>query len=158
MWVLKWTLVEGVVMKGEMIIYQFKNEQLMAASEKGLCALFLGNDEVELVNELQRRFPKAELMAGEVTYTGVLDERGTSFQKSVWKALREIPIGKTMTYSEVALRVGKSDAVRAVGTACGANPIAIITPCHRVVGKDGKLHGYRWGLDKKIRLLEMEKV
>ena len=83
--------------------------------------------------------------------------RGTAFQQQVWAALREIPPGETATYGEIARRIGKPAAVRAVGTACGANQIAVAIPCHRVVGSDGKLTGYRWGVQRKRALLDREK-
>ena len=86
-----------------------------------------------------------------------LDMRGTAFQQQVWAALREIPPGETATYGEIARRIGKPAAVRAVGTACGANHIAVAIPCHRVVGSDGKLTGYRWGVQRKRALLDREK-
>jgi AraC family transcriptional regulator of adaptative response/methylated-DNA-[protein]-cysteine methyltransferase len=83
--------------------------------------------------------------------------QGTAFQHRVWTALREIPPGETVTYGDIARRIGKPEAVRAVGTACGANRIAVAIPCHRVVGSTGKLTGYRWGVERKQALLDREK-
>jgi AraC family transcriptional regulator of adaptative response/methylated-DNA-[protein]-cysteine methyltransferase len=87
-----------------------------------------------------------------------LDVRATAFQQRVWKALREIPRGETRSYSELALQLGAPKASRAVAGACGANPVAVMVPCHRVVGKDGSLAGYRWGVERKRRLLEAERA
>jgi AraC family transcriptional regulator, regulatory protein of adaptative response / methylated-DNA-[protein]-cysteine methyltransferase len=84
--------------------------------------------------------------------------RATAFQERVWRALREIPRGETRTYQQIAETIGAPKAVRAVGTACGANKLAVVVPCHRVVGSDGKLTGYRWGVERKRKLLEMERV
>ena len=86
-----------------------------------------------------------------------LDAQGTDFQKRVWKALRAVPSGMTISYSELARQIGAPEAVRSVASACGANPIALAVPCHRVVAKDGSLGGYRWGVDRKRALLEREK-
>jgi len=133
--------------------------RLLAASEKGLVALFLGDDSDKLLKELKERFPNAQLNKGNLELNEsniVIDERGTSFQKKVWKVLRQIPVGTVVTYSDIANSLGIPKAVRAIGMACGANPIAIITPCHRVVGKNGKLTGYRWGLERKLSLLQLE--
>ena len=87
-----------------------------------------------------------------------LDVRGTAFQHRVWQALRQIPVGKTITYSEVARLIGAASAMRAVARACAANPIAVAIPCHRVVRTDGSLSGYRWGVERKRSLLEREGV
>lgn len=147
---------------------------LVAASEGGLCAIFLGDDPEALARELQDRFPRAQLVGGEgdfeqwvaqvvgfVEAPGIgldlpLDVRGTAFQKRVWQALREIPAGQTATYREVAERIGAPKAVRAVGQACGANPLAVAIPCHRVVRTDGGLSGYHWGVERKRSLLDLE--
>ena len=86
------------------------------------------------------------------------DVRATSFQHRVWEALRAIPRGETRTYSQIAQTIGAPKAVRAVGAACGANPLAIVVPCHRAVAADGRLTGYRWGMERKRRLLEMERA
>jgi AraC family transcriptional regulator of adaptative response/methylated-DNA-[protein]-cysteine methyltransferase len=148
---------------------------LVAATDKGVCAIFFGDDADVLEQELRDRFPRAKLIGGDrgfgklvaqvVAYVEApqkgmqlpLDVRGTAFQQQVWAALREIPPGTTVTYGEIARRIGKPAAVRAVGTACGANQIAVAIPCHRVVGSDGKLTGYRWGVPRKRALLDREK-
>ena len=147
---------------------------LVARSERGLCAIFLGDDPQALARELQDRFPRAELVGGDgdfeqlvarvvgfVEAPGIgldlpLDVRGTAFQQRVWQALREIPAGQKATYTEIAERIGAPKAVRAVGQACGANPLAVAIPCHRVVRTDGGLSGYHWGVERKRSLLEME--
>jgi len=150
-------------------------QTLVAATDKGVCAIFFGDDPEVLEQELRNRFPRAKLVAGDrefgklvakvVAYVEAprkgldlpLDVRGTAFQHQVWAALRDIPPGETATYSDIARRIGKPAAVRAVGTACGANPVAVAIPCHRVVGSDGKLTGYRWGVQRKRVLLDREK-
>jgi AraC family transcriptional regulator, regulatory protein of adaptative response / methylated-DNA-[protein]-cysteine methyltransferase len=147
---------------------------LVAATDKGICAIMLGDDGEPLVRALQDRFPRANLVGGDKDFekwvarvVGLveaprigldlpLDLRGTLFQQRVWRALREIPQGKTATYSEIAARIGAPRAVRAVGAACGANPVAVAIPCHRVVRTDGSLAGYRWGIERKRALLERE--
>jgi len=149
---------------------------LVAASDKGVCAIFLGDDPDALARELQDRFPKSHLTAGDSAFdqwvaqvVGVverptlgldlpLDIRGTAFQMRVWEALRQIPPGSTASYAEIAERIGMPKAVRAVGRACGANPIAIAIPCHRVVRTDESLSGYRWGVERKKELLKRERV
>jgi len=147
---------------------------LVAASSKGVCAIFLGDDPDALAKELQRRFPKAQFLGAdrkfekwvaqvvghiEAPQIGLdlpLDVRGTAFQQRVWKALREIPPGSTASYAEVAARLGSPKSVRAVASACGANGIAVAIPCHRVVRTDGGLSGYRWGVERKRALLNRE--
>jgi AraC family transcriptional regulator of adaptative response/methylated-DNA-[protein]-cysteine methyltransferase len=147
---------------------------LVAHSEKGICAIALGDDPEELVHDLQDRFSNANLIGGDHEFEQLvaqvvgfveapqigldlpLDVRGTAFQQRVWQALREIPVGETVSYAEIARRIGKSKAVRAVAQACGANKIAVAIPCHRVVKNDGALSGYRWGVDRKRVLLEKE--
>ncbi len=147
---------------------------LVAASEKGVCAIFLGDDPDALVRELQDRFPKAELIGGDAAFervvaqvigfieapkTGLdlpLDVQGTAFQQKVWRALQEIPAGSTVSYSDIAGRIGAPKAVRAVAQACASNSIAVVIPCHRVVRNDGNLSGYRWGVQRKSALLERE--
>jgi AraC family transcriptional regulator of adaptative response/methylated-DNA-[protein]-cysteine methyltransferase len=149
-------------------------ELLVAATDKGICAVTLGDDAERLVRELQDRFPKAELVGGEPAFErtlaqvlgavedprrGVelpLDVRGTAFQQRVWQALREVPPGVTLSYSELAGRVGSPAAVRAVASACGSNEIALLIPCHRIVRLDGSPSGYRWGVERKKALLEKE--
>ena len=148
---------------------------LAGATRKGLCAIFLGDDATSLHRDLRERFPNATLIEGDREFAKLLakvaasietprkaaslpiDIIGTAFQQQVWAALRDIAPGETATYAQIAERIGKPKAVRAVGTACGANPIAVAVPCHRVVGSDGKLTGYRWGLDRKRALLDRER-
>jgi AraC family transcriptional regulator of adaptative response/methylated-DNA-[protein]-cysteine methyltransferase len=147
---------------------------LVAASDKGICAIFLGDDPDALTQNLQDRFPKAEIIGADRTFEKLiaqvvglvdnprlalnlpLDIRGTAFQQRVWRALREIPLGQTASYAEIARRIGQPKAVRAVAGACGANPIAVAIPCHRVVRTDGGLSGYRWGIERKRALLQKE--
>jgi AraC family transcriptional regulator of adaptative response/methylated-DNA-[protein]-cysteine methyltransferase len=150
---------------------------LVAATDRGICAIAFGRDDTELVADLRERFNKAQLvpakgntgwLADAVAFvasqmdehplaaTFPLDVRATAFQQRVWKALRAIPRGETRTYAELARDLGKPTAARAVAAACGANPIAVAVPCHRVIGKDGSLTGYRWGLDRKEKLLAAE--
>jgi AraC family transcriptional regulator of adaptative response/methylated-DNA-[protein]-cysteine methyltransferase len=142
----------------------------VAQTANGLVAATFADTEAELVSRMRKRFADSERVeANELTRRVVraidsstddpgipLDPVGTEFQKAVWRALRDIPPGATATYGEIARRIGRPDSVRAVGAACGANPIAVIIPCHRVVGKDGSLTGYEWGIDKKRMLLERE--
>ena len=148
---------------------------LVARSDRGVCAVLLGNDPRELEEDLRSRMPSAKLEVGDeacayiaatiaahvenpsVPLDFTLDTRGTPFQLRVWKALRAIPAGMTISYSELARQVGTPEAVRAVASACGANPIALAVPCHRVVSKDGSLGGYRWGVERKRALLQREK-
>jgi len=147
---------------------------LVAASERGVCAIFLGDDPDALARELQDRFPRAELIGGEPGFEQLvsravglveapgrgldlpLDVRGTAFQQRVWQALQAIPPGATASYSEIAERIGAPKSVRAVARACAANPLAVAVPCHRVVRTDGGLSGYRWGVERKRALLERE--
>jgi AraC family transcriptional regulator of adaptative response/methylated-DNA-[protein]-cysteine methyltransferase len=147
---------------------------LVAASERGVCAILLGDDPDALTRDLQDRFPQASLVGGDAGFerlvanvVGVveapglglelpLDLRGTAFQQRVWKALREIPAGETVSYTELAKRIGAPKAVRAVARACAANALAVAIPCHRVVRNDGGLSGYRWGVERKRALLDRE--
>ena len=147
---------------------------LVAATEKGLCAVLLGDDPETLLRDLQDRFPKAELFGGDETFDAIvarvvgfveapgiglglpLDVRGTAFQQRVWRALREIPAGRTMSYTEIATRIGAPKATRAVARACASNMLAVAIPCHRVVRRDGSLSGYRWGVERKRELLGRE--
>jgi AraC family transcriptional regulator, regulatory protein of adaptative response / methylated-DNA-[protein]-cysteine methyltransferase len=147
---------------------------LVAATERGVCAILLGEDPDALARDLQDRFPKTNLIAGDsafeklvATVVGLieaparglnlpLDVRGTAFQQRVWQALRRIPAGKTASYTEIAKRIGLPKSVRAVAQACGANALAVAIPCHRVVRNDGGLSGYRWGVERKRALLERE--
>ena len=148
---------------------------LVAASEKGVCAIALGDDPDALVRDLQDNFPRAQLSGGDVEFerwvakiVGLveaprigldlpLDVRGTAFQQRVWQALREIPAGMTTNYTAIAEHLGVPKAVRAVAQACAANKLAVAIPCHRVVRRDGDLAGYRWGVERKRRLLERER-
>jgi AraC family transcriptional regulator of adaptative response/methylated-DNA-[protein]-cysteine methyltransferase len=142
---------------------------LAASSEKGVCGILLGDDRELLVTELQRRFPKARLTEGNADLAQILafietaselalplDLRGTAFQQRVWQALREIPAGSTLSYAQVAGKIGSPKSVRAVAGACAANAIAVAIPCHRVVRSDGNLSGYRWGVERKRALLDRE--
>jgi AraC family transcriptional regulator of adaptative response/methylated-DNA-[protein]-cysteine methyltransferase len=147
---------------------------LVAATEKGVCAVLLGDDPDHLVRELQDRFAEAQLVGADPDFEDLvakvvglveaprvglelpLDVRGTAFQRRVWEALRAIPAGSTATYTQIAQRIGAPSAVRAVARACAANPVAVAIPCHRVVRTDGNLAGYRWGVERKRALLERE--
>jgi AraC family transcriptional regulator of adaptative response/methylated-DNA-[protein]-cysteine methyltransferase len=147
---------------------------LVAASDKGVCAIDFGDDPEVLVRSLQDRFPKARLIGADHDFEQVvaqviglveaprrgldlpLDLRGTAFQESVWRALRKIPAGRTTTYAEIARRIGAPKAVRAVAQACASNPVAVAIPCHRVVRTDGAISGYRWGIERKRTLLARE--
>ena len=151
---------------------------LVATTDVGICSIAFGKNDVELVAGLRERFNKAQLVAAKgntgwladavafvtsqmgehpLAATFPLDVRATAFQQRVWKALQEIPRGETRSYSEVAAQLGAPTATRAVAAACGANPVAIAVPCHRVVGKNGSLTGYRWGVERKQKLLAAEK-
>jgi len=147
---------------------------LVAVSDRGVCAILLGDDPEPLLQDIDVRFPGAELAGPSdglahptakvvklvddpATDLDVpLDIRGTAFQKRVWQVLRGIPAGETASYAEIAERIGKPAAARAVARACAANPIAVAVPCHRVVRSDGGLSGYRWGVARKRLLLERE--
>ncbi|MGH6897820.1 MAG: bifunctional DNA-binding transcriptional regulator/O6-methylguanine-DNA methyltransferase Ada [Geminicoccaceae bacterium] len=147
---------------------------LVAATEKGVCTIHFGDDPDALVRDLQDHFPKAQLIGGDAGFEQLvaqvvafvedpagaldlpLDVRGTAFQRRVWQALREIPIGSTATYAAIAERIGEPRAIRAVARACASNKIALAIPCHRVVRTDGALSGYRWGVERKRALLDRE--
>ncbi len=147
---------------------------LVAASAQGVCAILLGDDPQALVRDLQDRFRTACLIGADHGFeqwvaqvVGLiespkmglalpLDIRGTAFQQRVWQALRDIPAGQTVSYTEIARRIGSPQAVRAVAGACAANPLAVAIPCHRVVRNDGALSGYRWGIERKRILLYRE--
>ncbi|MGH8439111.1 MAG: bifunctional DNA-binding transcriptional regulator/O6-methylguanine-DNA methyltransferase Ada [Pseudomonas sp.] len=147
---------------------------LVAQSERGICAILLGDDPQALLYDLQDKFPKADLLGGDAAFETLvarvvglievpgigldlpLDLRGTAFQERVWQALRTIPAGTTASYAEIAQRIGSPKAVRAVAQACAANALAVAIPCHRVVRSDGNLSGYRWGVERKRQLLERE--
>ena len=147
-----------------------------AASQKGVCMIQFGDDAKILVRDLKDRFPNARLVGNDKSFEQLiakvvalvetpandlelpLDIRGTAFQQRVWQKLREIPVGSTVSYAEIARRIDKPKAVRAVAQACAANAIAVAIPCHRVVRTDGSLSGYRWGIERKKTLLEMERL
>lgn len=152
---------------------------LVAATQKGIAAVFLGDDDRDLERDLRRDFPAADIKRNDEALGGwvkgvlarlygrkpsaldapdvPLDIVGTAFQWKVWKALTEIPRGETCTYGEIAARIGEPAAARAVGRACASNQAAVVIPCHRAVGSDGRLNGYRWGLARKERLLAEER-
>jgi len=150
---------------------------LVAATERGVCAIQFGEHPEQLLADLLARFPKAELLGGDADFEAMvaqvvgmveaphearaelpLDLRGTAFQQRVWQALRAIPAGGTATYSQIAAAIGAPRAIRAVASACAANPAAVAIPCHRVVRRDGDLAGYRWGLARKRALLARERL
>ncbi len=148
---------------------------LVAVSDKGVCAILLGDDPTQLVHDLEDQFPEAKLIGGDADFEEFvakvvgfvempsigldlpLDIRGTAFQRRVWEALRKIPAGSTVSYAEIAERIGQPKSVRAVAQACGANALAVAIPCHRVVRANGSLSGYRWGVARKERLLRRER-
>jgi AraC family transcriptional regulator of adaptative response/methylated-DNA-[protein]-cysteine methyltransferase len=147
---------------------------LVAQSALGICAILLGDDHQSLENELKAQFPAAECLTGKARPDVVVDQvlrcietpacgllvpldmQGTAFQKRIWNALREIPPATTVSYTELAARIGQASAVRAVARACAANRIAVAIPCHRVVRRNGDLAGYRWGVERKRELLRRE--
>jgi AraC family transcriptional regulator of adaptative response/methylated-DNA-[protein]-cysteine methyltransferase len=149
---------------------------LVAMTSRGVHRVMLGDDPVVLEATLRDALPAAELVRddaalGDISASVValasgaalshvlpLDVRGTAFQQRVWRELQRIPRGETITYAELAARIGSPQAVRAVGTACGANPVAMVVPCHRVVRADGSLGGYAWGLERKACLLRDEQL
>jgi len=150
---------------------------LVAATQKGVCAISFGDDPDALVRDLQDRFPTARLIGGDAEFEKLvakvvgfveapgteefdlpLDVRGTAFQQQVWKALRKVPAGATATYTDIARRIGRPKAVRAVAAACAGNPVAVAIPCHRVVRLDGDVSGYRWGVARKRALLAKEQA
>lgn len=147
---------------------------LVAATDKGLCSILLGDDPERLLRDLQDRFPRARLIGADKPFerwvakvVGLVEEpasgldlpldiRGTAFQQRVWQALREIPAGATASYADIAARIGSPRAARAVARACAANALAVAIPCHRVVRRDGAAGGYRWGIERKRTLLRRE--
>ncbi len=149
---------------------------LVASSDKGVCAILLGDDPNVLAHDLEDQFPKANLVGGDRDYEKLvaevvgfidspgkgwhlpLDIRGTAFQRRVWEELQRIPVGATRSYTEIARKIGHPKSVRAVAQACGANALAVAIPCHRVVRKGGDLSGYRWGVERKRRLLQNERM
>lgn len=147
---------------------------LVATSDRGLCLVSLADERTSLLDDLVLRFPRARRVDGGTSQRSLvagvaavidgmgrsvdvpLDLRGTAFQRAVWSALRDIPVGETRTYAQVAAAIGHPSSVRAVASACGANPVAVLVPCHRVVRRDGTPSGYRWGLARKAALLARE--
>ena len=147
---------------------------VVAATERGVCMIEFGDEPESLKSELKTRFAKAELRDDDPTFSELvgrvvdyveapkhglnlpLDIQGTVFQRKVWEALRDVPAGTTATYAEIAQRIGKPTAVRAVAGACSANKLAVAIPCHRIVRSDGSLSGYRWGVHRKRKLLKRE--
>jgi AraC family transcriptional regulator of adaptative response/methylated-DNA-[protein]-cysteine methyltransferase len=148
---------------------------LVAATEKGICSVSFADTEDELQDELRSEFFAAEIaendsrlkqavsailrgLEGERTILSLpLDIRASAFQIRVWSELRKIPYGETRSYAEIAEAIGNPKAVRAVARACATNPVALVNPCHRVIGSDGKLSGYRWGIERKKAILAKEK-
>lgn len=148
---------------------------LVASSAKGVCAMLLGDTPEIVLEDLQGRFPRAELVGNDPNYEELIahviqfvddprynfnlpmDIQGTAFQQRVWKALRNIPVGTTASYVEIAKKIGAPKSFRAVAQACGANNIAVAIPCHRVVRSDGGLSGYRWGVERKSAILDIER-
>ena len=148
---------------------------LIGATDRGVCSILLGDTPEALITTFQDQFPMAELIGGDDKFDGwvasvlkvvestgtaldlPLDIRGTAFQRRVWEALRKIPLGETASYADIAKQIGAPKSFRAVAQACGANKLAIVIPCHRVVRSDGGLSGYRWGVERKRTLLDREK-
>lgn len=151
---------------------------LVAATDRGVCSIAFGKDDAALLAELRTRFSKAELVAAKgntgwlaegvafvasqlsehpLAATFPLDVRATAFQQRVWKALQAIPRGETRSYREIACELGRPTAARAVGTAIGSNPVAVVVPCHRAIHSDGSLAGYHWGVERKKKLLAAER-
>jgi AraC family transcriptional regulator of adaptative response/methylated-DNA-[protein]-cysteine methyltransferase len=149
---------------------------LVAATGKGICSVKLGDDAVILADELKREFSNAAMTEDDSILKSFvdaitsslaqkkqlpdlpLDIKATAFQMTVWEELRKIPFGKTITYAELARRIGNDKAVRAVANACARNSVAIVIPCHRVIGSDGAMRGYRWGIELKRKLLKSENL
>ena len=147
---------------------------IAAATARGVCFMALGDGPVSLLMELKKRFAHAQLIAPSATFNTtveqlaasierpaqkcevLLDLHGTPFQKLVWQGLTTIPAGRTLSYQELAERIGHPGSARAVANACGANPVAVVVPCHRVIRSDGSPGGYRWGIDRKEKLLALE--
>ncbi len=164
---------------GAVIAYAFTETALglvlVGATRAGICFVGVGDDEAMLLVELQGDYPKATLAAdpdglgdtvaevaatldGREPHVGLpIDVRGTAFQRQVWESLRAIPMGETRTYSELAAAAGRPKAVRAAASACANNPVALIVPCHRAIGTDGTMRGYRWGVERKRALLDTER-
>ena len=150
---------------------------LLAVSDDGVAAILLGDDDRAMVTDLQQRFPTATLEdeqaglakdmqallqyvdhpLGELKLQHPLAAHGSDFQKKVWAELAKIPAGQTITYTELAQRIGNPAAVWAVAGACAANPMAMVVPCHRVLRSDGGISGYRWAVERKVKLIELER-
>jgi AraC family transcriptional regulator of adaptative response/methylated-DNA-[protein]-cysteine methyltransferase len=167
--------MKGKRMKiGYSVVKSSLGRLLVAATPRGICSVMLGDSESDLTRELRQDFPGAWLekederlsvqarallacLEGEPLHPNLaLDARGTAFQMCVWEELRRIPRGQRISYGELARRIGRPKAARAVARACATNPLAILIPCHRVVRENGDLAGYRWGIERKRRLLEQE--
>ena len=147
---------------------------IVAATDRGICAIEFGDDPQALPEQVQSRFPNAQMNKADSGFDTLINEvvdfiespkdcfqvpldiQGTAFQQQVWEVLRQIKPGETMSYTEVAERLGKPNAVRAVASACASNKLAVVIPCHRVISKTGKAGGYRWGTERKKSLLESE--
>jgi AraC family transcriptional regulator, regulatory protein of adaptative response / methylated-DNA-[protein]-cysteine methyltransferase len=165
---------EGMHIRSAVVQSSYLGWVLVAATDRGICSITLGDTPETLRERLRMRFPQAEFRESDSGFADVLakvialiesprvglelplDIQGTAFQQRVWMALRDIPVGTTLSYRELAAQIGSPKAVRAVATACAANPVAVAVPCHRVVRSDGNLAGYRWGLERKRALLERE--
>ena len=149
---------------------------LVAGTHRGVSAVYFGSSEKTLVSELRAEYPQADISPADQTFSAwvqaivrhlegkqprldlPLDVQATAFQRRVWQELQRIPYGSTRTYAQVAKALGDPRAVRAVARACATNPVSIVVPCHRVIRGDGSLAGYRWGLQRKGKLLEREKT
>jgi AraC family transcriptional regulator of adaptative response/methylated-DNA-[protein]-cysteine methyltransferase len=159
---------------GYTIVNSPLGRMVVAATERGLCFVGFGDDDAHLESELRKDYPAAEIKRDRSLSVWVaaivenlkgqpprldlpLDVRGTAFQQQVWDALRKIPAGQTQTYGEIARQIGKPKAARAVGRACATNRVSVVIPCHRAVGGNGNLTGYRWGLKRKEKLLAKER-
>ena len=164
--------------KGELLIYTMAQTELgwlgLLCSQRGICAIELADQSENIPAQFQLRFPEAQVLLAETELTELLGQviaqierpqashqlpleiQGTAFQEQVWQALLQIPAGETLSYADLAHKIGKPDAVRAVAGACAANRHAVVIPCHRIVRKDGQLSGYRWGVARKRQLLTQE--
>ncbi|MCA9832455.1 MAG: bifunctional DNA-binding transcriptional regulator/O6-methylguanine-DNA methyltransferase Ada [Thermomicrobiales bacterium] len=157
------------------IVDTFLGKTLIAATDKGICRLQFGDDEQTLSDAFKADFANATMLPADDDFTHLveqtvaalgspealnlpLDVRGTAFQIKVWHALRSIPFGKTVSYGDLAKHIGQPTASRAVASACGSNDVAVLIPCHRVIGKDGSLTGYRWGTERKRKILQQEQI
>jgi AraC family transcriptional regulator of adaptative response/methylated-DNA-[protein]-cysteine methyltransferase len=148
---------------------------LVAMTDRGVCAVRMGDSDSDLETDLREEFPQAQITRADSALRDPvqkilnhldnneprldlpIDVRSTAFQRQVWEKLRAIPYGQTVSYGDVAKALGKPGAVRAVGRACATNPVALVIPCHRVVREDKSLGGYRWGLERKKKLIESER-